>query len=62
MICYPQTTFQTSSHEFVGEVFYSIDVYHGANIEPLFQYIINPGGYTHATNQVVFVVQLSVPL
>jgi porin len=59
---YPNTDYGVQSNEFVGEVFYSFDVYHGLNIEPVLQYIIDPGGYTHATNQVVFGMQLSVPL
>jgi porin len=58
----PNSGYAVQSNEGVAEIFYSIDVYHAANVEPLLQYIINPGGYTHATNQVVFGVQLSVPL
>lgn len=54
--------YAVQSNEFVGEIFYSADVYHGFNIEPDLQYIIHPGGYAHATNQVIFGVQLSVPL
>jgi carbohydrate-selective porin OprB len=50
------------SNEFVEEIFYSFDVFHGANVQPDLQYIINPGGYHGATNMVVFGIQLSVPL
>jgi porin len=59
---HPNSGYAVQSNEGVAEIFYSIDVYHGANVEPLLQYIIHPGGYTHATNQVAFGVQLSVPL
>ena len=59
---HPNSGFGVQSNEFVGEVFYSFDVYHGLNIQPDLQYIINPGGYTRATNQVIFGVQLSAPL
>ena len=48
--------------EFVEEIFYSFDVFHGANIQPDLQWIINPGGYHSATNIWVFGIQLSVPL
>jgi carbohydrate-selective porin OprB len=34
----------------------------GANVQPDLQYLVNPGGYGGATNQVVFGVQLNVPL
>jgi carbohydrate-selective porin OprB len=47
--------------EYVGEFFYSFDLYHGFNVQPDPQYIINPG-YHGATNQVVFGVQLDLPL
>jgi carbohydrate-selective porin OprB len=46
----------------VEEIFYSFDVFHGANIQPDLQYILNPGGYKSATNMWVFGIQLSVPL
>jgi carbohydrate-selective porin OprB len=49
------------SDEYVGEIFYSVDLYHGWNVQPDLQYIINPGGYDGATNQLVFGVQLNVP-
>jgi carbohydrate-selective porin OprB len=58
----PNSGYGVQSNEFIGEVFYSFDVYHGANIQADFHYIINPGGYTRATNQVIFGVQLNVPL
>jgi hypothetical protein len=41
---HPDSGFGVQSNEFVGEIFYSFDVYHGL-------YIINPAGYTRATNQ-----------
>jgi porin len=59
---HPGSGFGVQSNEFVEEIFYSFDVYHGANIQPDLQYIINPGGYRNATNIVVFGIQLSVPL
>jgi porin len=59
---HPGSGFGVQSDEFVGEIFYSFDVYHGANIQPDLQYIINPGGYSSAKNIVVFGIQLSVPL
>jgi carbohydrate-selective porin OprB len=48
--------------KYVGEIFYSFDLYHGWTVQPDLQYIINPRGYHGATNQVVFGVQLNVPL
>ncbi len=59
---HPGSGFGVQSNEFVEEIFYSFDVFHGANIQPDLQYIINPGGYHSATNIWVFGVQLSVPL
>jgi carbohydrate-selective porin OprB len=54
--------FAVQTNEYVNEIFCSFDLYHGWNVQPDLQYIINPGGYHGATNQVVFGVQLSVPL
>jgi len=59
---HPGSGFGVQSNEFVEEIFYSFDVFHGANIQPDLQYIINPGGYKSATNIWVFGIQLSVPL
>jgi porin len=59
---HPGSGFGVQSNEFVEEIFYSFDVFHGANIQPDLQYIINPGGYHSATNMWVFGLQLSVPL
>src|SRR3984893_8064818 len=59
---HPGSGFGVQSNEFVEEIFYSFDVFHGANIQPDLQYIINPGGYHSATNIWVFGIQLSVPL
>ncbi len=59
---HPGSGFGVQSNEFVEEIFYSFDVYHGANIQPDLQYIINPGGYRAAKNIVVFGIQLSVPM
>jgi porin len=59
---HPGSGFGIQSNEFVEEIFYSFDVFHGANIQPDFQYIINPGGFHGATNMVVLGLQLSVPL
>jgi porin len=59
---HPGSGFGVQNNEFVEELFYSFDVFHGANIQPDLQYIINPGGYHGATNEVVFGIQLSVPL
>jgi porin len=59
---HPGSGFGVQSNEFVEEIFYSFDVFHGANVQPDLQYIINPGGYHGATNIVVFGIQLSVPL
>ena len=59
---HPGSGFGVQSNEFVEEIFYSFDVFHGANIQPDLQYIINPGGYRGATNIFVFGIQLSVPL
>ena len=42
---HPGSGFGVQSNEFVEEIFYSFDVFHGANIQPDLQYIINPGGY-----------------
>ena len=36
------------SDEYVEEIFYSFDVFRGANVQPDIQYIINPGGYKSA--------------
>ena len=58
----PNSGFGVQTNEFIYEVFYSFDVFHGANVQPDLQYLINPGGYRAATNQVVLGVQLSVPL
>ena len=58
----PKSGFAVQSDEYVGEIFYSFDLYHGFNVQPDLQYIINPGGYHGATNQLVFGVQLNVPL
>jgi porin len=58
----PGSGFGVQSNEFVEEIFYSFDVFHGANIQPDLQYIINPGGIRNATNIWVFGIQLSVPL
>jgi carbohydrate-selective porin OprB len=44
------------------EIFYSFDVFRGANVQPDLQWIIHPGGYKSATNIWVFGIQLSVPL
>jgi porin len=59
---HPGSGYGVQTNEYVDEIFYSFDVYHGLNIQPDFQYIINPGGYRAATNVVVFGIQLSVPL
>ena len=59
---HPGSGFGVQSNEWVEEIFYSFDVFHGANIQPDLQWIINPGGYRGATNEVVFGMQLSVPL
>jgi porin len=59
---HPHSGFGVQSDEYVEEIFYSFDVFHGANIQPDLQYIINPGGYKSATNIWVFGIQLSVPL
>ena len=53
--------FAVQTNEYVNEIFYSFDLYHGLNVQPDLQYIINPGGYHGATNQVVLGLQLSVP-
>jgi porin len=58
----PGSGFGVQSDEFVEEIFYSFDVYHGLNIQPDLQYIINPGGYRGAKNIVVFGIQVSCPL
>jgi carbohydrate-selective porin OprB len=58
---HPKSGFALQSDEYVGEIFYSVDLYHGWNVQPDLQYIINPGGYDGATNQLVFGVQLNVP-
>jgi len=58
----PNSGFGVQTNEFIYEIFYSFDVFHGANVQPDLQYVINPGGYRAATNQVVLGVQLSVPL
>ena len=59
---HPNSGFGVQSNEYVSEMFYSFDVFRGVNVQPDFQYIINPGGYRAAKNIVVFGVQLSVPL
>jgi porin len=59
---HPHSGFGVQSDEFVEEIFYSFDVFHGANIQPDLQWIIHPGGYKSATNIWVFGIQLSVPL
>jgi porin len=59
---HPGSGYGVQSNEFVEEIFYSFDVFHGANVQPDIQYIINPGGYKSATNIWVFGIQLSVPL
>jgi len=59
---HPGSGYGVQTNEYVDEIFYSFDVYHGLNIQPDFQYIINPGGYKNATNIWVFGIQLSVPL
>jgi porin len=59
---HPGSGFGVQSNEFVEEIFYSFDVFRGANIQPDLQYIINPGGYHSATNIWVFGIQMSVPL
>ena len=59
---HPNSGYAVQSNEFAGEIFYSFDVYHGWNIQPDLQYNIHPGGYIHATNQLIFGVQLNVPL
>jgi porin len=59
---HPGSGFGVQSNEFVEEIFYSFDVFRGANIQPDLQYIINPGGFHSATNILVFGIQLSVPL
>jgi porin len=59
---HPNSGYAVQTDEVVGEIFYSFDVYHGINIQPDLQYIIHPGGYASAKNQIVFGVQLSVPL
>ena len=59
---HPASGYGVQTNEYVEEIFYSFDVYHGLNIQPDFQYIINPGGYRAATIVVVFGIQLSVPL
>jgi carbohydrate-selective porin OprB len=59
---HPGSGFGVQNNEWVQEIFYSFDVFHGANIQPDLQWIINPGGYHSATNEVVFGIQLSVPL
>jgi carbohydrate-selective porin OprB len=58
----PKSGFAVQSDEYVGEIFYSFDLFHGFNVQPDLQYMINPGGYHGATNQLVFGVQLNVPL
>jgi porin len=59
---HPGSGFGVQSNEFVEEIFYSFDVFRGANVQPDLQYIINPGGYHSARNIIVFGIQLSVPL
>jgi carbohydrate-selective porin OprB len=59
---HPGSGFGVQSDEFVEEIFYSFDVFRGANVQPDLQYIIHPGGYKSATNIWVFGIQLSVPL
>ena len=59
---HPGSGFDVQNNEFVEEIFYSFDVFHGANIQPDLQWIINPGGIHNATNEVVLGIQLSVPL
>jgi porin len=59
---HPGSGFDVQNNEWVEEIFYSFDVFHGANIQPDLQWIINPGGYHNATNEVVLGIQLSVPL
>jgi porin len=59
---HPGSGFDVQSNEWVEEIFYSFDVYHGFNIQPVVQYIINPGGYHNATNIVVLGCQVNVPL
>ena len=59
---HPGSGFGVQSNEFVEEIFYSFDVFRGANVQPDLQWIIHPGGYKSATNIWVFGIQLSVPL
>jgi porin len=59
---HPGSGYGVQSNEYVEEIFYSFDVFRGANVQPDIQYIINPGGYKSATNIWVFGIQLSVPL
>jgi porin len=53
--------FSVQNNEYVNEIYYSFDVYHGVNLQPDLQYIVNPGGYHGATNQLVLGVQISAP-
>jgi carbohydrate-selective porin OprB len=59
---HPGSGYGVQSNEWVQEIFYSFDIFHGANVQPDLQWIINPGGYQSATNEVVLRIQLSVPL
>jgi porin len=51
---------QTS--EYVGEMFYSLQLAHWLQLRPDVEYVFQPGGNSHATNDVIVALRLSVNL
>lgn len=50
------------SSEYVGEMFYSLQLAHWLQLRPDVEYVIQPGGNSHTTNDVIVALRLSVNL